>query len=129
MFDPHLRNCCCGLSFFIMEIAESPQTNGLICTCRDDERSVGLEFNGGDTVSVADEIAAMEESRLLLTTGSETLKEETLRLEARDAATATALVFEDFFFFFEPTTAATETLENRKQVVYNKINIKKSTLN
>ena len=112
-----------------MEIAESPQTNGLICTCRDDERPVGVEFNGGDTVSVADEIAAMEESRLLLTTGSETLKEETLRLESRDAATATALVFEDFFFFFEPTKAATETLENRKQVVYNKINIKKSTLN
>ena len=76
VFGHHLMmNWWCGLSFFA--IAERPQTNGFICTSRDDERRVGGELHCGDISSVPDQIVALQESRLLLTTtGCETVFSE-----------------------------------------------------
>ena len=77
VFGLHLVNWSRGLlSFFIRDIAERPQTNGLIEASRNDERPVGGEFHCGDTVGVSDEIATHEKSRLLLTSDSETIFSE-----------------------------------------------------
>ena len=66
-------NWCRALCFFIIDIAERPQTNSLISATRDDVRPVSGEFHGEDTAIVSDEIVALEESRLMLTSGSETV--------------------------------------------------------
>jgi len=49
--------------------------NGLVSASGDDKRPVSEEFHGIYNVSESDEIAALEESRLL-TTGSETVFSE-----------------------------------------------------
>ena len=72
VFGLHFMNWCRALCFFIIDIVERPQTNSLISATRDDVRPVSGEFHGEDKC-VSDEIVALEESRLMLTSGSETV--------------------------------------------------------
>ena len=72
MFSPHLIEC--GLCFVVRDVLERPQSNNLIFTTRDDERSVRR-----DSIALMNSLCPTG-SRLLTATKQFSLDGETMRV-------------------------------------------------